>query len=71
MISVSYVRGQDCNKAHMSRAQDQEHDFWIGGVSQVVEHLPSNHNVLSSNPRNTKEKNLFPGRIAQLVEALR
>jgi hypothetical protein len=30
--------------------------MWTGGVAQVVEHLPSKHEVLSSNPSTAKKK---------------
>jgi hypothetical protein len=31
-------------------------DQWDGGIVQVVEHLPSNHRTLSSNPSLKKNK---------------
>jgi hypothetical protein len=34
--------------------------MWTGGVAQVVEHLPSKHEVLSSNPSTAKKKKKRP-----------
>jgi hypothetical protein len=34
-----------------------EEDERAGGVTHVVEHLPSKHEALSSNPRTSKKQN--------------
>jgi hypothetical protein len=35
-------------------------NYWAGEVAQAVEHLPSTHEALNSNPSATKKKK-FPG----------